>query len=299
MMAKVGVLCARMRVEERLCLEALASAGIPATLVHAGAEPLPPFPSPFGPPADSAGGQSPEIVIDRYQDRAAAGPLVALHRAAGNVVIDAGIATSRNRLEVSLALARAGVPRPVTALAVSEQTALQQMDRIGFPATLLPLAFDSPEVPLLDHDSAEAAIEHRHMLGCATERVSLLQSGVAVDPAPVTIIVIAGVAVATIGQPTGLADPGWLIVAEAAAAALDAAMTGIAIVDLGDGPIVWDVSPTPEFRHATSIGDQSVAAAIARMVKRQLSRTAAPSLEPVRTQSLSAREVFNGFILSA
>ncbi|HEX5497834.1 MAG TPA: hypothetical protein VFX03_01350, partial [Thermomicrobiales bacterium] len=73
---RVGVLCARVRVEEKLLLTTLAAAGFVAEQVFPAAPlPIPPAPpSPVRPGSATEAG--PGTLIDSCQNRAAAGPLV-------------------------------------------------------------------------------------------------------------------------------------------------------------------------------------------------------------------------------
>jgi hypothetical protein len=80
------------------------------------------------------------------------------------------------------------------------------------------------------------------------------------------VVVVDGQAVA-IDDPGGLASyPARMIgLAEAAAAALHAAVVGIEIAITPDGPVVWDVQAVPEFRTAALLGAVTVGGALAEM----------------------------------
>jgi glutathione synthase/RimK-type ligase-like ATP-grasp enzyme len=262
---RVGVLCARVRVEEKQLLTTLAAAGFVAEQVFPAAAPLP---IPMAPPSPGRPGSVAEAglgaLIDRCQNRAAAGPLVRLHRALGAPVIDAGIAATHDRLAVASALAMAGVARPETRLATSADAALAAIAAFGYPATLLPLAPDSAPVAILDADAAEAVLEHREVLGAARDLPSLVQAGAATANASALVIVAGGVACAVSGRDAGDIDRAALHLAEAAAAALGASLIGIRLVRLDDGWVVWDADAVPEFRHAITIVEGGIAGAIAR-----------------------------------
>jgi hypothetical protein len=260
-MGTVGVLCTRVRVEEKLVMAALAEAGLrPEPLQPAGL-PLPPFPSPTPllPAPAMAGGLAGGLVLDRCHKRAVAGAVLAALRAHGVEVLDAGLAARGDRLAVAAALARAGVPRPWTALATSQESAHAAVARAGYPATLLPLPWDNAPVALLDEDAAEAVIEHRAVLGSGAESLALVQQGTAIGAA--TVVVVAGEAVAADGLPS----PGAVAVAESAARALGADLVGVVVAETAAGPVAWDILPAPDFRHAAPLGDRTVADAIAAL----------------------------------
>jgi hypothetical protein len=68
---------------------------------------------------------------------------------------------------------------------------------------------------------------------------------------------------------------------------LGASLVGVTLAHTPDGLVVWDVRPTPDFRHSIPTGAESVAEAIAVLVQRRLasgsvadliSRASVPSL---------------------
>src|SRR5262249_35290397 len=158
MSSLIGVLCARMRMEEKLLLQALAGAGVPARLLPPADAPLPIGPVPPGPPVVAAtGGETPaRIIVDRCPNRTVAASILPLRRASRTTVRDAGLAATGTRADVAAALAAAGVPRPTTMLVASESAGLVALDAIGYPATYLPLTPATAEIALLDRDTAEA-----------------------------------------------------------------------------------------------------------------------------------------------
>lgn len=265
--ATVGVLCGRMRVEEKLLVAALAEAGLVAEPVVPTGLPLPPSRAAFPlPPAPAiAGGPATDLLIDRYQGRAAGAALIAASRAIGAVTVDAGLAATGDRLAVATALAAAGVARPNTHLAWSAEAALAAVAALGCPATLLPLAFSSPPAPLHDTDAAEAVIEHRAVLGHGVETLGLVQSGV-VAGRSVRVVVVDGEAVAGSSE-VGPAGRG---LASLAAHALGARILGVEIAETERGLVVWDIQPVPDFRAALPFAGKTVAEAVAAMALRLL-----------------------------
>ena len=305
-MATIGVLCARVRVEEKQLLAALAEAGALPT-------PLPPanVPLPVGPlvsaPAPASAGvggmgdAAARVIVDRCQDRAMAVAILTACRALGATTLDAGLAATGDRLAVASALAAAGLPRPETRLACSEDAAIAALDELGYPGTLLPLAAGTAPVALLDVDTAEAVLEHRAVLGSTHEALALVQAGAPDAVARTTIVVVDGQAVAaTPSEGAAPASPRStaLRLAEAVAAVLGAAFVGVEIALTGDGPVVWDVQAVPEYRHAVPLGNATVAealaaAAVARLgvgIGRELGRDRAPGAELPTGGALWQRE---------
>ncbi len=270
MTAAIGVLCARVRVEEKQLLAALAEVGLPATALAPASLALPldptPPPVPLPPAAVPLHASRLPVVLDRCADRTVAAAVLPLWRALGVTTLDAGLAATGNRAVVAAALSAAGVPRPATRLVCSEDAALAALDESSYPATLLPLALAAAPVPLLDRDAAEAVLEHRAVLGGAPAAVALLQTGAPRVAERVTVMVVGGRAVAmedNDGGPVRFAHLHGM--AEAAATAVGAAVAGVEVAILPGGAVVWDILPVPDFRAAMPVGRQSVADAIAAL----------------------------------
>jgi [lysine-biosynthesis-protein LysW]--L-2-aminoadipate ligase len=269
-MATVGVLCARVRVEEKQLMAALAEAGALPT-------PLPPadVPLPVGRLAPTASSSSPSsysppsapsvrVIVDRCQDRAVAAAILTACRALGATVLDAGLAATGDRLAVAVALVSAGLPRPETRLVCSPEAALLALAELGYPGTLLPLTAGAPAVTLLDADVAEAVLEHRAVLGSSREALALVQAGAPASAARATVVVVDGRATAVAGMGPGVSLPmEALRLAEAAAATLGAVVAGVEIALTPAGPLLWDIHPVPEYRHAQPLGERTVAVALA------------------------------------
>jgi glutathione synthase/RimK-type ligase-like ATP-grasp enzyme len=307
MAAVIGVLCARMRVEEKQVLQALAQTGVPARLLPPTDAPLPIGPVPSGPSGAPAldGEAAPRVIVDRCQNRTVAAAVLPLRRAACATVMDAGLAAVGTRADVAAALAAAGVPRPTTMLVVSDAAGLTALDVIGYPATYLPLNPGASEIALLDRDTAEAVFEHRSTLGGVTAAMGIVQAGASFDRGRVTIIVVGGRGVG-IHDPLGQARSAarFAAVAEAAANALGATVVGIELIATPAGPVVWDANPVPEFREMTPLGDVSVAEAIADLAAGHALREATIVTQLSLDDDADfrpglVREVPDGIVLSA
>lgn len=294
-MATVGVLSARARVEEKAMMAALAEAGIVSALFPPADEPLP-----IGPLPVSAGGRPfpvPHIVIDRHPNRRIARPVLATCRARGVPALCAGIAATGDRLAVASALEAAGLPRPLTALYTSEQAALQAVEVIGFPCTLLPLDTQGAGIELIDIDVAEAVLEHRAVLGSSDGAIGLIQSGAPVSDTRIVVIVVDSSAVAAAPAVT-VPDP-VLRLAEDAARALCAEFIGIEIATSSHGALVWDAHPVPDFRQTMPVDSISVPEAIVAAVERRLTLSREPELEPSVLVERLREGVLGGIAFSA
>jgi hypothetical protein len=279
MMATVGVLCARGRVEENALMAALAEAGIVSALFPPADEPLPVGPmtsSPIGRPFPV-----PQIVVDRHPTRQIARAVLATCGALGVPVLCAGIATTGDRLDVASALAAHGLPRPLTALCTSEDAALEAVAAVELPATLLPLDLRSTPNALIDWDAAEAVLEHRAVLGGVEGSLGLIQAGSPGLENLVKVIVVDGTACALEAASATTVPDYALRLAEEAARALNADLVAIIIALGSREPVVWDVRPVPDFRDAMPITGLTVAQTIGLAVEHRLAAIA-PGLSAER-----------------
>lgn len=258
----VGLLCSRVRVEEKGILAALSGAGVPGCTVPPD-RPLPSL-------VNQAEGTAPGVVIDRLANRTAAPVLLGLLGARGIPTIDAGLAARVNRVETALALQTAGLPRPEMQVAIGEEAALAIVSASPTPMTLLPLTPGSDGISLWDVDTAEAVLEHRSVLGRASENVFVLQQGAPATADRVTMIVVGGVI-------AGVETPGeravWLeamALAVQAARVLRAGLVGVELTHTAAGWVIWDIVPVPDFRSAIPVDCASVAAAIVDLASQRL-----------------------------
>ncbi len=278
-MTAIGVLCARVRVEEKQIIAAIGNAGFLAVPVLPASSPLPPGPgSPgfaiLGEILDATTGESMtkpvDLVIDRAPDRAVAAATLPLLNINGLRTIDAGLAATGSRLQVASALATAGVPRPGTLVGFSEASSIAAVEQLGYPSTLLGMTPGSSTTDLHDADTADAVIEHRVVLGDQSEAIILLQAGAPSPDRRSVVHVVDGRAVAFDGAATSIDD---LTIAEHAAHALGASLVAIELARTSAGAVVWDVFPVGDFRQARPIGDLTVAEAIANLVAARATHT--------------------------
>ncbi|HEV2128512.1 MAG TPA: hypothetical protein VGR22_07840 [Thermomicrobiales bacterium] len=271
-MTAMGVLCARVRVEEKQIIAALADAGVVALPVPPASTPMPPGPASadlvtLGTRQHEHDGETLHhalgTMIDRCQNRHIAATLLPLLRLSGIEVIDAGLAATGSRIEVATVLVQAGIARPHAFVAMSEATALEAAARLGYPATLFPQDAGSLATALLDHDTAEAVIEHRVVLGDHSEAIMLLQAGAPQEAQRSRHHVIGGEVVAVEGA---LVEARAQELAVAAAGALGAKAITVDIALADDQVVVWDVLAVADFRQATLVGSRSVSEAFAALI---------------------------------
>jgi glutathione synthase/RimK-type ligase-like ATP-grasp enzyme len=263
-MAKIGVLSTRTRVEEKQLIAALAVAGVAALPVPPAALPSPLGPSPVRPlVVNTVSGVAAEVMIDRLQDRALASAALRLVQANGGTWIGAGLAATENRLTVATTLARAGVARPESRLVFDEGSALTAIEAVSYPCSFTPLESKLASIVLADRDTAEAVMEHRDVLGARHDALGIIQAGIAADA--IHVIVLGGSVIGYAGNES-LVSAHAFSLAIAAAQALHADIVGISVMRTASGLVVWDVDPVPDFRSSVSIGSAPVADAIASYI---------------------------------
>lgn len=272
-MKAIGVLCARVRVEEKQIIAAVGVAGSVGMAVPPPSMPLPPGPATLdfaslGIEQMSNVVESPGLdhalsaVIDRCQSRTIAAVALPIMRAAGIQVLDAGLAAHCSRLDVARALATAGVPRPNCLVGFSEASGNEAARQLGFPATLLPVTPGSTTTSLLDADTADAVIEHRVVLGTPVEAIVLIQAGAPTIAERTLVHVVGGHAMAIQGAEI---DNAALAVAEHAADAVGASIVSVELARQNGSIVVWDLHPVSDFRQAQVLGSQSISTAIAEL----------------------------------
>jgi hypothetical protein len=262
----IGVLCARVRVEEKQIIGAFGDAGAVAMPVLPASTPLPPGPArrssaPAGETTD-ASDPNLSLIVDRCADRYVAEAILPLLQARGVRVIGAGLASFGSRLQVASALERAGLARPSTLLAFDEDSANLAVRQIGVPASLIALNAGKTPTPMLDLDTADAVVEHRMVLAGDAHAVVLVQAGAPDESEITTVHVLGGEAIAFSGAEP---DAEALTLATRSAKALDAEIAAVQIAQVSGQQVVWDVLPVADFRQSTPLGELSVAQAIARI----------------------------------
>jgi [lysine-biosynthesis-protein LysW]--L-2-aminoadipate ligase len=166
---RIGLLCSRIRVEEKLLRDALVHRGadvevvddreLTFTLAH-----------PVG---------RWDAVLERSisQTRGLAVTRVLESWGIPTVNRHAVAATCASKLDTSAVLAAAGVPTPATAIAFTPEAALRAAEDLGYPVVVKPLtgSWGRLLAKLNDRDAAEALLEHKAVLGGPEHSVFYIQ----------------------------------------------------------------------------------------------------------------------------
>jgi [lysine-biosynthesis-protein LysW]--L-2-aminoadipate ligase len=168
---RIGVLCSRIRVEEKLIFDALRRRGVSHEPIDVrGAVFDLKYPSVFQPY---------DVILERCVSHSQAlAALEILEKWGVAVVNSAGVAqVCGNKLETSLALERAGVPTPAIRVAFTPQSALAAIESMGYPVVLKPAvgSWGRLLAKINDREAAEAVLEHKAILGTYHHSVFYIQ----------------------------------------------------------------------------------------------------------------------------
>ena len=247
----IHLLAPRLRVEERLLMQAFSERGYEAALLDASALSL---------SLTGEQGELPGVVLDRdvaTGERAVLGALLAV----GAAVVVNRTATTRllaDRLALVRHLVIAGVPAPETVVAFGEGPAVEAARMLGSPLRIMaPVVTPSlPDAVAGDADATEAIIEHRATL--AHETLVLLQR----VPAGATwrVAVVGDDAVAATAEtgdgpaPSGEIPTEVGAVVDRVVSRLGTGVYAVEVVEAAGGPVVTGASNLVEFRALQQAG---------------------------------------------
>jgi [lysine-biosynthesis-protein LysW]--L-2-aminoadipate ligase len=173
---RIAILASRVRVEEKLLVEALQRRGVEFEIIDDG-QLL------FNLAQQDERWRTYDAVLSRSvsQSRGLAVSYVLEHW--GIPVHNSAqvTATCNDKMLTTLALLRAGVPVPATLLAFEQQTALAGIEQLGYPAVLKPVtgSWGRLLARVNDRDAAEAVLEHQETLGGYQHHLHYIQEYIA------------------------------------------------------------------------------------------------------------------------
>jgi len=257
---RVGVLCSRIRVEEKLIFKALRQRGADCERVDVNTITL----------GLSEGINGYDVVLLRCLSHSRALYASKLLGDNGQRTINAYevIATSGDKLLTSLALVKHGVPTPCTKVAFTPQSALEAIEQMGYPVVLKPLngSWGRLLAKINDRDAAETILEHKHTLGGYRHSIFYIQEYIDKPGRDIRSFVVGGEVIAAIYRHA----PHWItntarggeamacpltpqieLISRAAAEAVGGGVVAIDILEAPDGRLlVSEVNHTPEFRNS-------------------------------------------------
>ncbi len=171
----LGILVSRIRVEEKLIIQAIEARGLSYELIDVRRATFD--------LADDQEWARFDVVLDRCLSQSQALSAAYMLGAWGIPCINpAGvIEVCGDKLQTSLALFAAGIPTPETKVAFSAESALQAIEELGYPVVLKPTvgSWGRLLAKINDRDSAEAIIEHKATLGSYLHSIFYIQEYIA------------------------------------------------------------------------------------------------------------------------
>lgn len=276
MAPRIGILFSHVREEEKLLFAAFAKRGVEPVRLHdrkLAFDITTLDQSQVGPL---------DLVLDRCMAHSRAAVALEVLTALGVATVNSSEAsrTCDDKAATSLALARAGVPTPRTAVAFDIESALEALERIGYPAVLKPVTGSWGRL-LARVNSPQAArdlMEHKRMLGSYHHGIFYLQEYVEKPGRDLRILVVGGEVIAASYRTA----PHWVTnVARGAvstpcpitdeiadlslrsAHAIGADIAGIDLVETADGLKVIEVNTGAEFKGLIKTTDIDIPGVIA------------------------------------
>jgi [lysine-biosynthesis-protein LysW]--L-2-aminoadipate ligase len=257
---RVGVLCSRVRVEEKLIFQALQDRGVDSERIDDEAIIL----------GLTEGISGYNVVLIRCLSHSRTLYASKLLDDNGQRTVNTYevIATSGDKLLTSLALAKHGVPTPRTTVAFTAQSALEAIEQMGYPVVLKPLngSWGRLLAKINDRDAAETILEHKHTLGGYPHSIFYIQEYIEKPGRDIRSFVVGDETIAAIYRHS----PHWITntargaeasncpitpeidcLSRAAAEAVGGGVVAVDILEAPDGRLlVSEVNHTPEFRNS-------------------------------------------------
>jgi [lysine-biosynthesis-protein LysW]--L-2-aminoadipate ligase len=275
---RVGVLYSRVRVEEKMLFDELERRGVPfgriddREIIFELGEPPVPY----------------DVVLERCINHSRALYGLKLLGDAGVTTVNtyAVADTCGNKILTSSALTRDRVPSPRTLIAFTPESALEAIERVGYPAVLKPAVGSWGRLLSLvsDRYAAEAILEHKEVLGSYHHSIFYIQEFVPKPGRDIRSFVVGDECICAIYRYSdhwitntargGQAEncPVTDEVAQVSVAAARAIGGGVVAVDLLEsdrGLLVNEVNYTMEFRNSIDTTGVNIPARIVDYVLAQ------------------------------
>ncbi len=257
---RIGILCSRVRVEEKLLLQAFRARGTEPERIDDDEVVL------------EIGRADPgwDAVLDRSLSQSRALAALRVLEAQGVTTINPSrvVAACGDKVATSAALAGRGLPTPRTLVAFTPEAALRAVEELGYPVVIKPAvgSWGRMVSRLNDRDAAEAVLEHKRALGSAQDSVFYVQEHIDKPGRDVRSFVVAGETICAIYRYaehwiTNTARGGHASncpvtdeidrLSRAAAEAVGGGMVAVDLLERGGGELlISEVNHTMEFRNS-------------------------------------------------
>ncbi|MBN1265570.1 MAG: lysine biosynthesis protein LysX [Anaerolineales bacterium] len=167
----IGILVSRIRVEEKMIIQAAKERGLSCELVDVRRQVFDLL--------DSQAWTRFDAVLDRSVSQSQSLSAVRMLGSWGIPCVNtsAVIEVCGDKLHTSLALANNGVPIPETRVAFTSESALEAIEELGYPVVLKPTVGSWGRLlsRINDRDAAEAILEHKATLGSYQHSIFYIQ----------------------------------------------------------------------------------------------------------------------------
>ena len=270
---KIGVLCSRVRVEEKLLFAALRARDVDFERIDARKVT-------FDLGSRSLDGYDAVLVRCLSHSRAYYSTRWLDHLGVPAISPHEVVATCGDKLLTSAALQEHGVPIPRTAIAFTPEAALDAIEEMGYPVVLKPVhgSWGRLLARVNDRDAAEAILEHKTTLGGYVHSVFYVQEYVNKPGRDIRTLVAGDEVVYAVyrrathwitntargGEPVPCPlTPEITRLSVAAAQAVGGGIVAVDLLETGDGRLlVNEVNHTPEFHGAMQATDADIAGKI-------------------------------------
>lgn len=273
---RIGMLCSRMRVEEKLLRDALTHRGIDVEVIDDRELTL--F---LGRPDRRW-----DAVLERSISQTRGLALSRVLESWGVITVNphAVAAACASKLDTSALLEAAGVPTPATVVAFSPESALQAAEELGYPVVLKPVigSWGRLLARINDRDSAEALFEHKALLGGPEHSVFYLQRHIDKPGRDIRAFVIGDEVVCAIYRESAHwvtntargastrncpVDATLRDLSLRAAAAVGGGVLAIDLLEDGDRLVVSELNATMEFRNSIDVTGVDIPGRVADHVR--------------------------------
>src|SRR5438876_2495337 len=255
----IGILCSRVRVEEKALFEALRRRNIPFERLD---EDRVQFAIGDSMPHD-------DVVLDRSIHHGRSLYALTLLNAAGIPSVNRGRVARicGDKILTTAALSRAGLPIPKTVVTFTRAAALDAIEKMGYPVVLKPMvgSWGRLLAKINDRDAAEAVLEHKETLGSYQHGIFYIQEYVNKPERDIRAIVVGDETIGAIYRSSdhwitntarnGKASqcpvtPELNDVCVRAARSVGGGVVAVDVLEGPEGPLVNEVNYTMEFRNS-------------------------------------------------
>jgi [lysine-biosynthesis-protein LysW]--L-2-aminoadipate ligase len=180
-----------------------------------------------------------------------------------------------DKVKTSLALRNAGIPTPATEVAFTTDSALESIERFGYPCVLKPVvgSWGRLMAKVESRSAAEAILEHKATLGHYEHKVFYVQDFVAKPDRDLRVVATDGVPIAGMAR----SSEHWLTNAargastdefeideearelvEQASTAVGGGLLGVDLMETGGSYTVHEVNHTVEFKALNDVVETDV-----------------------------------------